>query len=172
MSPNETMDVQSYLSPPHKLFSIPTICFTFSSVTWTHIVRPDSLWSNVDFEREVTSHWEQASKSTQICATSVIFLSLFSCNFDDQLNNFFSQICYFMHRYVGIHQLRTECRQLPNVSSFFINWKINMVCTTWLFTCSKVSIFAILIAELSLQNRFLSKTAFPLFTSLVISDLC
>ena len=63
------------------------------------------------FYRKVISHsnnkifqaWSlllYASESTQMCATRVFFLSLFSCNFDDQLSpNLHIIICYFMHTF-------------------------------------------------------------------------
>ena len=74
----------------------------------------DSLWSNVDFEKEVFSHWNIKrllawcllflSESTQIRPTRVFFfLSSFSRNFDDQLSQYWGLLCY---AYVGIHQLR------------------------------------------------------------------
>ena len=70
-------------------------------------MRNSSLWSNLVFEKEVVSRSNiktpQAlspfsSESTQCCAKRVFFfLSLFSCNFDDQLSPNFPQLCYLVH---------------------------------------------------------------------------
>ena len=75
------------------------------------------LTQTIKYFRPEGFYW--ASDSIQICATRVFFLSLFSCNFDDQLSQRF---VFFM---VGIHQLTITkgVQQLisPNSSYLSIN---------------------------------------------------
>ncbi len=84
-----------------------------------NIVRSETLWSNGVLEKEVIFHkqiwiWERlqawslsrASESTQFYASRVFFLSLFSCNFNDQLSPNFHRFVILCIHWVEIHQVR------------------------------------------------------------------
>ena len=85
-------------------------CILFSEIAWNRLPVNCLVWHDPYRTAEVTSHWSiwiwerlqaatwswslsKASESTQFYTTMVFFLSLSSCNFDDQL----SQNC---HRFV------------------------------------------------------------------------
>ena len=83
------------------------------------MVRNGSLWSNVVFEKDVISHSKRERQITNL-RTRVSFLSLFLCNFDDQLRqNFHRLIILCICENTGLWQI-------PNVSSawreFFKGW--------------------------------------------------
>ena len=81
----------------------------------------------------------RASESSQNYATSVFFLSLFSCNFDDQL-------CQHFHRFVILclswdtASEKTGLWQLPIVSSVFIS----CLCPNSIYTSDNTILFKFL----------------------------
>ena len=100
------------------------------------------LWSNVVFEKEVIS--QSNIKQTQAwsllfviiwkrtnCASGYFFLSLFSCNFNDQLTPNVLKLYYFMHK-SGHRVVSSAFKKIEAIGKVFMNYtpKRTVCCQT------------------------------------------